>query len=101
MSMSDWLTLIAILSSAFMGSIGGVWGLAWWMQKKFDSTKNLIYTKIELVLDKFEEHEELDAKRFQDIRDEVWLMRVRAAARDGIVAGHRQNDDPMSKIPTG
>jgi len=91
MSFSDMLTLVAILSAAFFGSVGGVWGLAWWMQKQFSSAKVLVYQKSEEIIKKLEYHEEHDDKRFQEIRDDIWLMRVRNAARDGIADGAKIN----------
>ncbi len=97
MSFADYMTLFAILFSAFAGSIGGVWALAWWLAKKFEDYRALLNSKINNVLDKLEEHEQLDIKRFQDIRDDIWLMRVRNAARDGIVAGHSVADNTTVK----
>lgn len=101
MSFSDWLTLITIVCSAFIGSIGGVWGLAWWMQKQFNSTRHMIFAEVEKIMNKLDQHEEYDNKRFQDIRDDIWLMRVRNAARDGVVAGNNANSSGSSSQQAG
>lgn len=83
-------TLITMLGT----TISAVWGLAWWLSKQFSTTRELFFTRIEklqeLISTKLEYHEKHDDERFNQIMNDIWVLRVRAAAKDGDEIGSRE-----------
>lgn len=95
----DWNLIIAVLAGA--GTVlGAVWGLAIWLSKQFSAIRDLVYSRTEqiknVILNKLEYHERHDDqrfatiatdlnKRFEAVTDDVWDIRVRNAARDGLI----------------
>ena len=84
LTISDWLTLVGMFSTILI-SVGS---FAWWLGKQFSSVRKLVYEKIEqvqkLFTDKLEYHERHDEIRFNTVTNDLWDIRVRNAARDGI-----------------
>lgn len=76
---------VAIAVAVFVG--GTVWALAWWLSGQFSEIRALVYQQMSSVktniLDKLEYHEKHDDARFADIRNDLWDIRVRNAAKDG------------------
>lgn len=74
---------------AFIGSvIGIVWTQALWLSGQFSKMRSLVYeatSKVESnLVAKFEYHEKHDDQRFNDIRNDLWMIRLRSAARDSL-----------------
>jgi hypothetical protein len=87
------VVLVALSVAVFVG--GTVWALAWWLSGQFSEIRSVVYQQIARVegtiLDKLEYHEKHDDTRFSNIdtrllnvRDDLWDMRVRNAAKDGL-----------------
>lgn len=78
--------VVAVASAIFIG--GTLWSLAWWLSGKFSEIKALVYqqiSRVELnILNKLEYHEKHDDTRFTDIQNNLWDIRVRNAAKDGL-----------------
>ena len=78
--------LTAIAVGVFVG--GTVWALAWWLSGQFSDIRNFVYaqtTRIEqTILSKLEYHEKHDDVRFNNISNDLWDIRVRNAAKDGL-----------------
>ena len=70
---TEWIPVVTIV----VGLISSTWYLAWWFSGKFTAMNKLVYEQIEKVLNKLEYHEKHDDKRFSDIRDDIWDIRVR------------------------
>jgi len=72
--------------------IAATWSAAWFLNSKNNGTRALIYSKFEevknTVLSKLEYHEQHDDKRFEDIRRDLWEIRLSNAARTGKVNGN-------------
>ena len=83
---TESLALITILGTI----IGAVWGLAWWLSGQFADVRRLVYDQIEklnhLFAEKLDYHEKHDDSRFLNVRNDIWEMRVRDAAKGGIPA---------------
>lgn len=62
-----------------------VWSLAWWLSGHFLSIRKDLYTLEKTIIDKLEYHERHDDTRFGQIRDDIWDIRVRNAATDGVI----------------
>lgn len=81
----EWLFPVVTITGAILGF---VWSMAWWLSRQFSNMRNLVYDKIEklqvAILDKLEYHERHDDQRFQAIQNDLWAIRIRNAARDGI-----------------
>lgn len=94
---SDVMALLALMATI----AGSVWGLAWWLSGKFTSLMNTFYNKIDtvgtMILEKLEYHERHDDARFTDIKNDIWVMRVRNAARDGINIAPTDNSESIRK----
>lgn len=70
-----------------MGTVvGAVWSLAWWLSKKFSDVKTLVFERIEkletALEGKLEYHEKHDDERFNQIRNDLWEMRLQNAIHD-------------------
>lgn len=90
--MPEWFIPAATLAGTLLAA---VWSLAWWLSRQFANMRNLVYEKIEklqaAILDKLEYHERHDDARFQAIQNDLWAIRIRNAARDGINIDNRPN----------
>ena len=86
--MENWLGLVGIVIGAFAGSLSGVWGISLWLNAKFLDIRTLIYSESKLTRDeltrKMEYHEKHDDARFDQISNELWAIKLRNAARDGL-----------------
>lgn len=62
--------------------------LSWWLSKQFSIVRQLVYTSTEklqqVFLNKLEYHERHDDQRFQEVHNDLWTIRIRNAAKDGI-----------------
>lgn len=79
-----------------------VTGFAVWMNNQFNKIKDLLFhqidkqnTKIDALekslIEKIEYHERHDDKRFEDVRNSLWEIRLRNAAVEGIVTAAKNN----------
>lgn len=71
--------MISVATAIFVG--GSVWGLAWWLSGQFSSIRSLVYetaTKTaDAILTKLEYHEKHDDKRFEDVKREIWEIKLK------------------------
>lgn len=85
----DW-SVVGVIGTI----IGTVWSLAWWLSNKFSELREIFSIQVELVKttlsSKIDYHEKHDDqrfsnvdKRFSNIRDDLWEIRVRNARVDG------------------
>lgn len=74
--------LIAVATAVFVG--GSVWGLAWWLSGQFSSLRELVHEQIfkteEAILAKLEYHERHDDARFEDVKRDIWDIKLRQAS---------------------
>jgi hypothetical protein len=74
--------LIAVATGIFVG--GSVWGLAWWLSGRFDVLTKLIYESINkteaAIMNKLEYHERHDDARFDDLKRDLWDVKLRQAS---------------------
>jgi hypothetical protein len=72
----------------FLTVFAAVWSLAWWLSTQFTTTRTIIYDQIgkltELFNRKLDYHEQHDDQRFASISNDLWDIKVRAAALKGI-----------------
>lgn len=80
---ADWATIGIIFTI-----VSAVASLTWWLSGQFNSVRHIVFERIGLVektiLDKLEYHEKHDDSRFAGIRNDLWDIRVRNAAKDGL-----------------
>lgn len=73
--------LISVATGIFVG--GSVWGLAWWLSGQFSGIRNLVYEQInktaDAIVSKLEYHEKHDDARFDDIKRDIWEVKIRQA----------------------
>ena len=66
--------------------------LSWWLSSRFTEMRKEIYMQLkdmqDRILSKMEYHERHDDQRFGAILNDLWAIRVRNAARDGVINGH-------------
>jgi hypothetical protein len=70
--------------------------MAWWLASRFKEVTSLVFAKTEQLqiffTTKIDAHEKVDNKRFEDLGDDIWMMRVRLAAADiNGQGGHRDS----------
>jgi hypothetical protein len=75
--------LVGLAVGVFVG--GTVWALAWWLSGQFSEVRSLVYQQMVRVetniLNKLEYHEKHDDSRFDDLRKDIWDVRVRLASK--------------------
>lgn len=85
-------TTLAVLG-LMITIIGSVWSLSMWLSKQFSTLKNLVYSEAkhlrETFIDKLEDHEKHDDKRFEAVTSVLWNLRVENAARDAAMSHSR------------
>lgn len=83
--MPDNTTAIA-LAFTILSSVGS---LAWFLHGQIAALKDYVNSELKKVekifVDKLEYHERHDDKRFSDIVDDIWELRLRYAAVEGLV----------------
>lgn len=71
--------------------VASTWTIAWFLSTKINGTNSLVYKKFDelknIFLDKLEYHERHDDTRFEEVRRDLWQIRVNNAARTGQVNG--------------
>lgn len=81
--------------------IGSVWTLAWWLSRQFGDVRSLVFSKIEQVQrffsEKLDQHEAHDVKRFDEIQDDLWAIKLRNAAKDGRITIVNESFDQKAK----
>lgn len=84
----DWVIPIG----SFGAMIVAVATLSWWLSSRFTEMRKEVYSRLETmqekILNKMEYHERHDDSRFGAILNDLWAIRVRNAARDGIINGN-------------
>lgn len=74
--------MVGIAVGVFVG--GTVWGLAWWLSGQFSGVRQLVYELInkteQNIISKLEYHEKHDDSRFDDIKRDIWEVKLRAAS---------------------
>jgi len=76
--------LVGLSVGVFVG--GTVWALAWWLSGQFSEIRALVFEQMTFVqrniLDKLEYHEKHDDTRFDDVRKDIWDVKVRLASKN-------------------
>lgn len=82
-----WMSTASIMATV----VGTVFWLSWWLSNQFKDVRNLVYNKTEQLqnffLSKMEYHEKHDDARFQSLSNDLWIIKLRNAAKDGVVNG--------------
>jgi len=82
MDKANELVLISVTTAIFVG--GSVWGLAWWLSGQFSSLRQLVYETIHktetTIMSKLEYHEKHDDTRFDDVKRDIWEVKLRQAS---------------------
>lgn len=93
LNFNDYLTILGIAVGTVMSVATLAWGASQYFARQFNSTRQLIDNKIEKlelnILNKLEYHEKHDDQRFANLANDVWDIRIRNAARDGIAPPQR------------
>jgi hypothetical protein len=76
-----------------LATAGSVWSLAWWLNGHFNNLRKDFIALGKEIIDKLEYHERHDDKRFAEIRDDIWDIRVRNAAFDKIILPNRKEHE--------
>jgi hypothetical protein len=88
LSFNDYVTILGIAAGTIVTVASLAWAASQYFARQFNSTRQLIDNKIEKlelnVLNKLEYHEKHDDQRFSALYNDVWDIRVRNAARDGL-----------------
>lgn len=79
MEPSNWLTALSIFLATETTIIGFIWGFAWWLSKRFNGIYSKIQTTLDLMISKLEYHEQHDDKRFSELNNGLWMLRLENA----------------------
>lgn len=76
------VVMISVTTAIFVG--GSVWGLAWWLSGQFSSLRQLVYESVHKtetnIIAKLEYHEKHDDTRFEDVKRDIWEIKLRQAS---------------------
>lgn len=95
----DWNTMIVAGTVA-----SGTGALAMWINKQFAGIRKQFYDQLKEVYnkidsfqkafeDKLDYHERHDDSRFEAMSNNIWALRVRNAAKEGINLDRKKNKD--------
>lgn len=88
-TISDWASLTAYALGLIFSLMSTGWVSAWWLNRKFNEVHVKIDDNINSleknIVQKLEYHERHDDERFMEIRNAVYDIRLRNAAKDGKV----------------
>jgi len=91
----DWNLFLGIVI-AIGAFIGILISSVLWLSKQFSIVRNLVYDKTEqlkeFIIDKIEYHEKHDDRRFHDLGNDIWAIKLRNATIDGKVVGNVINE---------
>lgn len=91
----DWNLFLGI-TIALGAFIGVIITSVLWLSRQFSTVRNLVYDKTEqlkqFIIDKIEYHEKHDDRRFHDLGNDIWAIKLRNAAIDGQVVGAKINE---------
>lgn len=63
--------------------------MTWFISTKFNNIQNFIHTKVDntkdVILAKLEYHERHDDRRFEDVLNSIWELKLRQTAIEGTV----------------
>jgi len=94
-----YVIVAAVLTGAFTVA-GTTWGLSWSLSRRFSEIKGELFQRIEKlqdnILGKLEYHERHDDRRFGGLRNDLWEIRLRNAAKDGITLKDRREEETFT-----
>lgn len=81
---TELLAITQSIVTIVIGTFTSVLALSWWLNRQFNSVRELIYAKIDqtekLLLTKLDYHEKHDDKRFTHMINEIWELKLKNAA---------------------
>lgn len=84
--MYEWLSFGGMILTIVGSMLTSVWILRGSIEKQFSEIRRLVYERTDQLLktftDKLEYHERHDDQRFNDINNNIWMLRIRSAAID-------------------
>lgn len=91
--MDNWVSLLGILITLETTLMAGIWGFSWFLSKKFNDIYEKIQETLSLMIEKLEYHEQHDDKRFSEMTNGLWEIRVAQAQRIGLMTNNRPERD--------
>jgi len=88
----DWNVIVTGLT-LLLAILGAQWKLYSSIDVKFSEVKKVVYQIKEDVLHKLEYHERHDDQRFAEMNDNIWMLRVRNAAKDGLITVKKDEEE--------
>lgn len=87
----DWNLFLGIVIA--LGTfIGVIVTSVLWLSRQFSTVRALVYDKTEqlkeFIIDKIEYHEKHDDRRFHELGNDIWAIKLRNASIDGQVVGN-------------
>lgn len=79
--MVDW-NLIQQIGSIAGGVISTVAIMTWWLSGQFGKMREYTESVYDKIVSKLEYHERHDDRRFAEIKDDLWEIRLQNAARE-------------------
>lgn len=80
----NWVSLLGVLVTVETTLVAGIWGFSWFLSKKFSDIYEKIQNTVQQMVDKLEYHEQHDDKRFNQITDGLWALRLEQAVTKAI-----------------
>jgi hypothetical protein len=81
--MDSWASFVGLLVAVETTLIAGIWGFAWFLSTKFNGIYEKIQATLDLMINKLEYHEQHDDKRFNQVTDSLWALRLEQATNSG------------------
>ena len=83
----QWFSVLIAAMTAILTIVGTAVTVSTSLSSKLSDLRTLIFTRTEdiqkNILEKLEYHEKHDDKRFSELKNDITLIRIRNAARDG------------------
>lgn len=87
----DWNLFLGVVI-AVASLIAVLISSALWLSRQFTGVRSLVYEKTEqlkeFIIEKIEYHEKHDDRRFHELGNDIWAIKLRNASIDGQVVGN-------------
>ena len=83
--MENMVTLGGALAALIISLFSAEWVFIVWLSRQFTKVYSKMDELTDRILAKLEYHERHDDQRFQNVSNDIWSIKVRNAAKDGLV----------------
>lgn len=78
----EWSTWVGAAGLFFLTILGAEWTFISWLSRQFTRVYAKMDELVEKIMNKLEYHQKHDDSRFNEVRSDIWELRLRNASAD-------------------